>query len=92
MQMRRLLKIPLAGAVAALVGMLIRRLLEHVEGDQSDDLATRSAPPTRTAAAPPRTREQLYREAARLDIKGRSKMNKAQLQDAVEMAKTGGRT
>jgi hypothetical protein len=87
MQMRRLLKIPLAGAVAALVGMVIRRLLEHVDGDRDSDPATRSAPPTRTAAAPPRTRAELYREATRLDIKGRSKMNKAQLQDAVEMAK-----
>jgi hypothetical protein len=89
--MRRLLKIPLAGAVAALVGMLIRRLLEQVDGDRGGVPATRSAPTTRTAAASPRTREQLYKEAARLEIKGRSKMNKAELQDAVEMAKTGGR-
>jgi hypothetical protein len=84
--MRRLLKIPLAGALAALVGMLIRRLLEQLDGD-GGGAAARRAP-----AAPPRTRDQLYKEAARLDIKGRSKMNKAELQDAVEMAKTGGRT
>ena len=30
-----------------------------------------------------RTKEQLYREAKRLGIKGRSKMNKGQLQAAV---------
>jgi hypothetical protein len=31
-----------------------------------------------------RTREQLYREAKRLGIKGRSKMNKGQLKAAVD--------
>jgi hypothetical protein len=89
--MRRLLKIPLAGAVAALVGMLIRRLLEQVEGDRGGVPAAGGGE-TQSAAVPPRTRDQLYKEAARLDIKGRSKMNKAELKDAVEMAKTGGRT
>jgi hypothetical protein len=90
--MRRLLKIPLAGAVAALVGMLIRRLLEQVEGDRGGVPAAAGGGETHSAAVPPRTRDQLYKEATRLDIKGRSKMNKAELQDAVEMAKTGGRT
>jgi hypothetical protein len=90
--MRRVLKIPLAGAVAALVGMLIRRLLEQVGGDHGGGPAAGGrAPAGRASTVPPRTREQLYREAARLEIKGRSKMNKAQLEDAVEMAKTGGR-
>jgi hypothetical protein len=91
--MRRLLKIPLAGALATLVGMLIRRLLEQLDGDRGEGPTTRGGTPAanRAPAPPPRTREQLYREAARLEIRGRSKMNKAQLQDAVEMAKTGGR-
>ena len=31
-----------------------------------------------------RTKEQLYREAKRLNIKGRSKMNKGQLKSAVD--------
>jgi hypothetical protein len=31
-----------------------------------------------------RTKEQLYREAARLGVKGRSKMNKGQLKAAVD--------
>ena len=34
-----------------------------------------------------RTREQLYQEARRLNISGRSKMNKAQLQRAVDAEK-----
>jgi hypothetical protein len=34
-----------------------------------------------------RTREQLYQEARRLNISGRSKMNKAQLQRAVDAKK-----
>ena len=33
-----------------------------------------------------RTKEQLYREAKRLGVKGRSKMNKGQLKAAVEEA------
>jgi hypothetical protein len=90
--MRRLLKIPLAGAVAALLGMLVRRLLEQIEGEQGAAPAAPATPATRPAAARPRTREALYKEAARLDIKGRSKMNKAELEQAVQMAETGGRT
>jgi hypothetical protein len=35
-----------------------------------------------------RTKEQLYNEARRLGIKGRSKMNKAQLQRAVNRKKS----
>jgi hypothetical protein len=87
--MHRLLKIPLAGAVAALVGLLIRRLLEQIEGHGAAGSGAAAAPPPRRE---PRTRDQLYKEAARLEIKGRSKMNKAELQEAVEMATTGGRT
>lgn len=34
-----------------------------------------------------RTREQLYQEASKLGIKGRSSMNKAQLQSAVDRGK-----
>ncbi len=86
--MHRLLKIPLAGAVAALVGMLIRRLLDQIEAHGDAGSRAAAAPPPRRE---PRTRDQLYKEAARLDIKGRSKMNKAELQEAVEMATAGGR-
>lgn len=40
-----------------------------------------------TARAKGRTKEQLYNEARRLGIEGRSKMNKAQLQRAVDRRK-----
>ncbi len=40
-----------------------------------------------TARPKGRTREQLYREARRMNISGRSKMNKAQLQRAVDVRK-----
>ncbi len=40
-----------------------------------------------TARAKGRTREQLYQEARRMNISGRSKMNKAQLQRAVDARK-----
>jgi hypothetical protein len=42
---------------------------------------------TRRAAG--RTKEQLYNEARRMNIPGRSKMNKAQLQRAVDRKKSG---
>ena len=93
--MRRLLKIPLAGAVIALARMLIRRLLEGEDREASVP-ASATAPPAAARRDPVRkdrspTRDELYKEAARLDIKGRSKMNKRQLQKAVEDATIGGR-
>jgi hypothetical protein len=80
--MKRLLKIPLAGAVIAIARALIRRLLSD-GGEKASDPGD-GRPPSSL------TREQLYREAARLDIPGRSKMNKRQLQQAVEDARIGG--
>jgi hypothetical protein len=47
--------------------------------------STRST--TKPRAKPNRTREQLYRQATRLKIDGRSSMNKAQLERAIERAK-----
>ena len=41
----------------------------------------------RTGRATGRTKEQLYNEAKRMNIAGRSKMNKAQLQRAVDRRK-----
>jgi hypothetical protein len=38
----------------------------------------------------PGTREELYRQAARLGVRGRSKMNKQQLQEAVQAQSSGG--
>jgi hypothetical protein len=42
---------------------------------------------SRTGRATGRTKEQLYNEAKRMNIAGRSKMNKAQLQRAVDRRK-----
>jgi len=42
---------------------------------------------TKARRATNRTREQLYRQATRLKIEGRSSMNKAQLERAIERAK-----
>ena len=47
----------------------------------------RSATP-KARAASNRTREQLYKQAARLKIEGRSSMNKAQLERAIARAKS----
>jgi hypothetical protein len=41
----------------------------------------------KASTRPNRTREQLYRQATRLKIDGRSSMNKAQLERAIERAK-----
>jgi hypothetical protein len=43
---------------------------------------------TKARRATNRTREQLYRQATRLKIEGRSAMNKAQLERAIERAKS----
>ena len=93
--MRALLKLLVAGAVASLAAAFLRRLLEQA-GPQPD---ASDASPAGPASAPPPapvtsnhapSRDELYKEAARLDVKGRSKMNKRQLQEAVEAARTGG--
>jgi hypothetical protein len=98
--MRRIAKIALAVAVAAAAAQAIRWLLER-----DDEPAQAPSPPEQTPArganrdgaapsgasgAEGPTREELYREARRLEIQGRSKMNKQELQEAVEAAKTGG--
>jgi hypothetical protein len=38
----------------------------------------------------PGTREQLYKQATKLGVRGRSRMNKKQLQEAVETRRSGG--
>jgi len=45
------------------------------------------ASPVRARSERGRTKEQLYNEAKRMNIAGRSKMNKAQLQRAVDRRK-----
>jgi hypothetical protein len=84
--MRRIVKIALAAAVAALVAAGIRRLLEPVEREAIPASTSNGrAPAKRPAESSAPTRE-----AQRLEIQGRSKMNKQELSEAVEAAKTGG--
>jgi hypothetical protein len=45
---------------------------------------------TTAARSLPGTREELYKEAARLGVRGRSRMNKRQLHEAVEAQSNGG--
>jgi hypothetical protein len=62
---------------------VLRRVLNHVTDLEAVDMAT---PDTKKEVDMPtrdKTKEQLYREAKRLGIKVRSKMNKGQLRAAV---------
>jgi hypothetical protein len=98
--MRRIVKIALLAVLVAAAGLALRRLLEPgpdaielappANGDEQSATrnGTRKAAPSRVDGGP--TRDQLYTEARRLEIQGRSKMNKQELQQAVEAAKTGG--
>jgi hypothetical protein len=102
--MRRIAKIVLAAALAAAAAQAVRWLLER-EGNSTAALPRpksassgasqaghqNGAAPSGAAAGGP-TRDELYREARRLEIEGRSKMNKKELQEAVAAAKTGGST
>jgi hypothetical protein len=98
--MRRIVKIALLAALVAAAGLALRRLLEpgpdvvELESPANGDeqAATRNGTRERksSGAGGGPTRDQLYTEARRLEIQGRSKMNKQELQQAVEAAKTGG--
>jgi hypothetical protein len=98
--MRRIAKIALVAAVAAAMAQAVRWLLERdgeaaPEPPRPEQTPARAenrngAAPSGASAAGGPTREELYREARRLEIQGRSKMNKQELQEAVEAAKTGG--
>jgi hypothetical protein len=99
--MRRIARIALAAALAVAAAQAVRWLL-----DRDDRSSRELPPPTsvpssagssngasgtaRPSAGGEPTREELYREARRLEIEGRSKMNKQELKQAVEAAKTGG--
>jgi hypothetical protein len=84
--MRRIVRIAFAAALAAAAALAVRRMLEP------DAAPSPALPPP--VAGPPQatgpTRDELYSEAQRLEIQGRSKMNKEELKKAVEAAKTGG--
>ena len=83
----------LAAAVAttAVGGAVAKRLLDHTRGEEPDPRsgerngesprAPEQVRPGAGATGP--SRRELYEEARRLGIPGRSKMNKRQLQEAV---------
>ena len=98
---RRILELALALTVAIAVAAAIRRFLDRGEAGGGELPEPRTEPVSiarRNGDAPSAggdsrpTRDQLYSEAQRLGIKGRSKMKKQELQQAVEAAKTGGTT
>lgn len=98
-QMRRIAKLALAVAFAAAAAQAVRWLLErdgeaaraplHAERTPARAESQNGAVPSGASGAGGPIREELYLEARRLEIKGRSKMNKRQLQEGVEAAKTG---
>ena len=71
----------LAAAVAttAVGGAVAKRLIDQREQHREPELDLENGPDPR----PDRSRQELYELARRLDIPGRSKMNKRQLQEAV---------
>ena len=55
--------------------------------DRAEEIAARTVNKERARSGETRTKEQLYNQARRLKISGRSKMSKAQLQRAVDRRK-----
>jgi hypothetical protein len=98
--MRRLVRLLLLGGVIAGLAALLRKLfvggIEPLVTAESPDLSgIGTEPPSGPGGAEQNggaalSREQLYEEAKRLDIEGRSKMNKSQLQRAVAQRGGGG--
>lgn len=98
--MRRLLKtIALAGASYALWEYLRRRLGDEQPPQQGDSSAAAQAQPAKTTSSPKRatsgssngsgskaSKAELYERATKLEIKGRSKMSKAELERAIRDA------
>jgi hypothetical protein len=83
--MRRFARLLLAaGAIGALLAGL-RKLLEEQAGSPASSRADES----RNGAAE-LSREELYEKAKRLEIEGRSKMNKRELARAVAEREAGG--
>ena len=56
--------------------------------ERAEEIAARTVNKERARSGESRTREQLYNEARQLNIDGRSKMSKEQLQRAVAGAKS----
>ncbi len=90
--MRRLLRLMLAAAVFAGLIAFLRRLFEEPAGVPgtagAPDRPGQGASEGNGTAEP--SRAQLYERAKRLDIEGRSKMNKSELQRAIASAEGSG--
>lgn len=80
--MRRLATILLAGAAAAALGFL-----NHLRGSARSPSMPAPEDTQPVSAPSDATRAELYEEAKRLDIQGRSKMDKAELRRAIEGAR-----
>jgi hypothetical protein len=79
--MRKLLAFAFAAAIVGATAWIIERLLAgRGEPVAAGEVASNGSV----------TRDQLYVEAQRLHVKGRSKMNKRQLEVAVGAARIGG--
>ena len=94
--MRRIAKIAFAAALAVAAAQAVRWLAERdgqLAGEAVESagvtLSSNGSSPANSSGP---TRDELYAEARRLEIEGRSKMNKQELKQAVEAAKTGGST
>jgi hypothetical protein len=94
--MRRLSRLLFAGALIGGLIALLRRLFEgHEELLGMAGSSSASEPPIAAAVTDQNgvaglSREQLYEQAKRLDIEGRSKMNKSQLEKAVARHEASG--
>jgi DNA end-binding protein Ku len=95
--MRRLLKLLLVGGLLAGAWAVLRELLgQQQTGQQQTRPSQRpaqSAPGKSGASgngAADVSKAELYREAQKLDVEGRSKMSKDELAEAVARARKGG--
>jgi hypothetical protein len=87
---RSLAKLLAAASILAGVAALIRAILDRQETGPAPVNASEGARPGPATHPGEPTRDELYEEAKRLDIEGRSAMNKAELGRAVEAARGSG--
>jgi hypothetical protein len=84
--MKRFLRLALLAAVLAGLAAWLKELVAGAEPPPQPQPESTAGSATGNGGAP--TREQLYEEAQRLGIEGRSKMNKGELEAAVRAARS----